>query len=263
MPTSTSPTSGAIVEGSGPLTAEEAQECHDNNPDTQCGSGNSVKVRTCSDLDTDQYKNVNSTFDNAEYYCGYCPSTRRALEAGAEVLVYHEREDGGRILLAEKKVNVAEPIAPSNTVVSAVVRENDVETYISSVIESSLPARDTDNVSDDLKAKDESSSDQEPSTTSFWVRHIASRWRRTRDEDSRTDSGVQIDVNDEEDEPYCVAEDFPCEGDSMVHICHYSSYQGYQTLCVHESKTDIIAYYKNDYCGPCAGGFASLFRREF
>ena len=50
---------------------------------------------------------------------------------------------------------------------------------------------------------------------------------------------------------YCSTEDFPCEGG--VYICLYSTFRGYQTLCVPEAKSDILAYYDQSYCGECVG----------
>jgi hypothetical protein len=63
------------------------------------------------------------------------------------------------------------------------------------------------------------------------------------------------DSDDPEDVPYCVHEDFPCEGDeeNMVHVCHYSTRAGYQTFCIPETDSDIMRFYSNDYCGPCEG----------
>jgi hypothetical protein len=63
--------------------------------------------------------------------------------------------------------------------------------------------------------------------------------------------------NDEDDMPYCVTEDFPCEGEGsdMVFVCHYSARKGYQTFCVPETDSDILRFYPNDYCGPCEGGY--------
>jgi hypothetical protein len=63
------------------------------------------------------------------------------------------------------------------------------------------------------------------------------------------------DGGDDEDEPYCVHEDYPCEGDeeSMVYVCHYSTRAGYQTFCIPETDSDIMRFYSNDYCGPCEG----------
>lgn len=62
--------------------------------------------------------------------------------------------------------------------------------------------------------------------------------------------------SDPDDMPYCVSEDFPCEGDeaNMVYVCHYSSRKGYQTFCVPEADSDILRFYSHDYCGPCEGG---------
>jgi hypothetical protein len=61
---------------------------------------------------------------------------------------------------------------------------------------------------------------------------------------------------DPDDMPYCVSEDFPCEGDeaNMVYVCHYSSHKGYETFCVPEVDSDILRFYSHDYCGPCEGG---------
>jgi hypothetical protein len=58
---------------------------------------------------------------------------------------------------------------------------------------------------------------------------------------------------------YCSAEDFPCsEG---VYVCLYSSFRGYKTLCVAESKSDILAYYDQGYCGQCIKGFDVLLNK--
>jgi hypothetical protein len=55
---------------------------------------------------------------------------------------------------------------------------------------------------------------------------------------------------------YCLSEDFPCEGgNSMVHVCHYSSRRGYQTFCIPEPDSEILRFYSNDYCGPCVDGY--------
>jgi hypothetical protein len=58
---------------------------------------------------------------------------------------------------------------------------------------------------------------------------------------------------------YCSKEDFPCgmENES-VHVCHYSARSGYQSFCVSEEDTDMLAYYPRDYCGPCYGGLDGL-----
>jgi hypothetical protein len=67
------------------------------------------------------------------------------------------------------------------------------------------------------------------------------------------------DENYSEDLPYCVTEDFPCEGDeeNMVYVCHYNARKGYQTFCVPERDSDILRFYPNDYCGPCEGGYGA------
>jgi hypothetical protein len=56
---------------------------------------------------------------------------------------------------------------------------------------------------------------------------------------------------------FCSALDYPCgeNDDIMVHVCHYSAKDGYQTFCVPESDSDVIAYVPKDYCGPCIGGY--------
>jgi len=62
---------------------------------------------------------------------------------------------------------------------------------------------------------------------------------------------------------FCSAVDFPCgEKGNMVHVCHYSSKEGYQTYCVPESDSDVIGYVPKDYCGPCVGGYQSNTHRH-
>jgi len=63
------------------------------------------------------------------------------------------------------------------------------------------------------------------------------------------------DNNDDDDEdPFCVVEDYPCGPNSdKVHVCHYSSRDGYKTFCVPESDSDALRFYPKDYCGPCVG----------
>jgi hypothetical protein len=65
----------------------------------------------------------------------------------------------------------------------------------------------------------------------------------------------------DEDIPYCVSEDFPCEGEgsAMVSVCHYSTRKGYQTFCIPEIDAEILRFYPNDYCGPCEGGYGALW----
>jgi len=82
------------------------------------------------------------------------------------------------------------------------------------------------------------------------------------------DEGILVDRKQNEDlnkntekdndgkSHFCSALDYPCgESDKMVHVCHYSSKEGYQTFCVPESDSDVIAYVPKDYCGPCVGGY--------
>jgi hypothetical protein len=59
---------------------------------------------------------------------------------------------------------------------------------------------------------------------------------------------------------YCSSGDFPCGRDNgqLVHVCHYSSRLGYQTFCVPEPDSEVLRFYKNDYCGPCVQGFGGV-----
>ena len=77
-------------------------------------------------------------------------------------------------------------------------------------------------------------------------------------EDGMTHSNEKSE--EDEDVPYCVSTDFPCEGDgdNLVYVCHYSPRKGYQTFCVPESDSEILRFYRNDYCGPCEGGFGDM-----
>jgi len=67
---------------------------------------------------------------------------------------------------------------------------------------------------------------------------------------------------DGKDGHFCVSEDYPCgEDNDRVHVCHYSARDGYKTFCVPESDSDVLAFYKKDYCGPCVGGYGSKIKR--
>lgn len=72
-------------------------------------------------------------------------------------------------------------------------------------------------------------------------------------------SANEPSVNDE-DIPYCVSEDFPCEGEGseLVFVCHYSAKRGYETFCIPETDSDILRFYPNDYCGPCEGAYGDV-----
>ena len=74
-------------------------------------------------------------------------------------------------------------------------------------------------------------------------------------------AGVNEPSENDEDIPYCVSEDYPCEGEGndMVYVCHYSARKGYQTFCIPESDSDILRFYPNDYCGPCEGGYGGAW----
>ena len=60
---------------------------------------------------------------------------------------------------------------------------------------------------------------------------------------------------DSDDAPYCVHEDYPCNGDEekMVYICHYSRQKGYQTFCIPEMDSDILQFDGRNHCGKCDG----------
>lgn len=81
-------------------------------------------------------------------------------------------------------------------------------------------------------------------------------------DESFKDESVQDgdDEEETEDVPYCLSEDFPCEGEdeNMVYVCHYIPRKGYQTFCVHEADSVILGFYPNDYCGPCEGGYGNV-----
>lgn len=83
---------------------------------------------------------------------------------------------------------------------------------------------------------------------------------RRMNEEAFTHETPEKDGDDEEDVPYCLAEDFPCDGqeDRMVYVCHYIPRQGYQTFCVPEADTAILGFYPHDYCGPCEGGYRTV-----
>jgi len=73
------------------------------------------------------------------------------------------------------------------------------------------------------------------------------------------DDGISLDHHSEfkvREGHFCSSMDYPCgENGSMVNVCHYSSREGYQTYCVPELDSDVIAYVPKDYCGPCVGGY--------
>jgi len=77
--------------------------------------------------------------------------------------------------------------------------------------------------------------------------------RRMHEEAFKHDT---VHDEDDEDVPYCLSKDYPCEGeeDNMVYVCHYSARQGYQTFCVPEADSDILRFYPHDYCGTCKYG---------
>jgi len=68
---------------------------------------------------------------------------------------------------------------------------------------------------------------------------------------------------DGKDGHFCVSEDYPCgEDNDHVNVCHYSARDGYKTFCVPEADSDVLAFYKKDYCGPCVGGYGGKIKRK-
>jgi hypothetical protein len=87
---------------------------------------------------------------------------------------------------------------------------------------------------------------------------------RRMNEESFQHGTVDEPSEDMEDVPYCVSEDFPCDGEeeNMVYVCHYSTRQGYQTFCAPEADSDILRFYPHDYCGPCEGGYGNVGKED-
>jgi len=57
----------------------------------------------------------------------------------------------------------------------------------------------------------------------------------------------------------CSLEHFSCgDNGKSVNVCHYSAKDGYQTYCVPQADSDVVAYFPKDYCGPCVGGYANV-----
>lgn len=73
------------------------------------------------------------------------------------------------------------------------------------------------------------------------------------------EEGAAVDSSwDGNQEHFCSSEDYPCgEEEDLVHICHYSAKDGYQTFCVKETQSDSVAFFPKDYCGPCVGGYGA------
>jgi len=65
---------------------------------------------------------------------------------------------------------------------------------------------------------------------------------------------------------YCKADDFPCHQEvydkdnavRLVNICHYSYRNGYRNLCISEQDTNLLHFYRKDYCGRCLEGRTPL-----
>jgi len=70
--------------------------------------------------------------------------------------------------------------------------------------------------------------------------------------------GVSIKQVEDTNGHFCSSLDYPCgDHDGFVNVCHYSSKEGYQTYCVPEIDSDVLAYAPKDYCGPCVGGYSA------
>jgi hypothetical protein len=80
------------------------------------------------------------------------------------------------------------------------------------------------------------------------------------------EDAIPVDLHQEKktnQDHFCSSVDYPCGDKSdMVHVCHYSTRDGYQTYCVPESDSDVIAYVPKDYCGPCVGGYQPITYRK-
>jgi len=78
-------------------------------------------------------------------------------------------------------------------------------------------------------------------------------------EDFKDDaSETLVDKSEKAQEHFCSSAEYPCGDGSLVHVCHYSAKDGYQTYCVPESDSDVISYMPKDYCGPCVGGYGGV-----
>jgi len=92
----------------------------------------------------------------------------------------------------------------------------------------------------------------------------AEAFKHTTEEKISDSSTANMDEPsaDGKDGHFCVSEDYPCgEDNDRVHVCHYSARDGYKTFCVPEIDSDVLAFYKKDYCGPCVGGYGSKIKR--
>jgi len=64
--------------------------------------------------------------------------------------------------------------------------------------------------------------------------------------------------HDDSESHFCVVEDYPCgTNKDKVHVCHYSSRDGYKTYCVPPHDSDVLRFYPKDYCGPCVGFYST------
>jgi len=221
------PTKKVIEIGDQITGPEDAQLCYDSYPDeVPCDEGGPrgefCRTLPSGQTKTDCAKLSNTDFESKDYTCGSCDAARRKLES---------------------------QLLDSNS-------EDNTDVYIDSVLDIPL---EHDKLNSEGAISDVTTRDKMEKDESFWAK-LSAKWRSEPDDSEATPSGPHLNGNDAE-KPYCVAKDFPCEGKNMVYICHYSPYQGYETLCVHESKTDILAYYENDYCGHCEGGFGQLLHK--
>jgi len=112
------------------------------------------------------------------------------------------------------------------------------------------------------KCPDPTSSRRTLSEHSEPISKNASEFERVAQEDGIV-LALQHEDNVTVEGHFCSAVDYPCgEKGNMVNVFHYSSRDGYQTYCVPESDTEVLAYVPKDYCGPCVGGYRSTSRRK-
>jgi hypothetical protein len=87
---------------------------------------------------------------------------------------------------------------------------------------------------------------------------LAAGTTRARRDEEALEMSAEPEVASGDGSYYCSAVDFPCDSQGMVHVCHYSARLGYQTFCIPEADSEVLRFYKNDYCGPCVGGYGGI-----
>jgi len=94
------------------------------------------------------------------------------------------------------------------------------------------------------------------------TRDSRSNYRHNKESTPSVSANVKPSA-DGKDGHFCVSEDYPCgEDGTRVNVCHYSARDGYKTFCVPEADSDVLAFYKKDYCGPCVRGFGEKTSRK-